>query len=97
MPVTVDRAAGEHVASATPAGGGARVEKGALGANLVGIRRALDIVETLACALIGIGHGIEVRAHATAGGSSSAGGLTLLTAAAQRYEQRSSHRNPQPP
>ena len=93
MPVAVDRAAGEHVTSATPASRGARVEKGALGANLVGIRPALDVVETLARALIGIGHGTEVGAHATAAGS-SAGGLTLLTAAAQRYEQRSSHRNP---
>jgi hypothetical protein len=96
MPVTVDRPTGEHVASATPAGGSARVEKGALGANLFRIRRALDVVETLARALIGIGHGTEVRAHATAAGSSSARGLSLLTAAAQSYEQRSSHRNSQP-
>src|ERR1700722_2830375 len=98
MPMTVDRAAGEHVASTTPADRSARMEKGALGANLVGIRSGLHVVETLARALLGIGHRVEVGAHRTSAGTptgSGAGGLTLLTASPQRYKKRPGHRNPQ--
>src|SRR3984957_20740522 len=69
MPMTVSRAAGEHVASTTPAGGSARMEKGALGANLVGIRSGLDVVETLARALLGIGHRVEGDEQHTSAGT----------------------------